>query len=119
MNLLEEQQLKNIRTGLITYAIQRKAFQSNITDNMIINDYRYFIYKHSETVIETEKSKIHTLEIIDENADNDQTMLQVAEDLVDKFSVSDHQKYVILVGDGKTYEHLMRIKRQYGGALGN
>ena len=63
-------------------------------------------------------SKIHALEIIDENADNDQTMLQVAEDL-DKFSVSDHQKYVILVGDGKTYEHLMRIKRQYGEALGN
>ena len=86
---------------------------------MVINDYRYFIDKHSETVIETEKSKIHTLEIIDENADNDQTMLQVAEDLVDKFSVSDHQKYVILVGDGKTYEHLMRIKQQYGGALGN
>ena len=86
MNLLEEQQLKNIRTGLITYAIQRKAFQPNITDNMVINDYRYFIDKHSETVIETEKSKIHTLEIIDENADNDQTMLQVAEDLVDKFS---------------------------------
>ena len=86
---------------------------------MVINDYRYFIDKHSETVIETEKSKIHTLEIIDENADNDQTILQVAKDLVDKFSVSDHQNYVILVGDGKTYEHLMCIKRQYGGALGN
>ena len=56
------------------------------------------------------------MELLDENADSEETMAQVAEILTEKVkSVS--QKWVILVGDGKTYEHLQRVKRLYGSTL--
>ncbi len=45
-------------------------------------------------------------------------MAQIADDLLEKFSAVP-EAWVILVGDGKTYEHLMNVKRQYGPALTN
>ena len=44
-------------------------------------------------------------------------MLEVAEDLLDKFTIETQQGWVVLVGDGKTYECLMNIQRQYVQAL--
>ena len=44
-------------------------------------------------------------------------MLEVAEDLLDKFTIETQQGWVVLVGDGKTYERLVNIQRQYGQAL--
>ena len=42
-------------------------------------------------------------------------MFIVAEDLLEKFDTE--ELWVVLVGDGKTYQHLMNIKRQYGKDL--
>jgi len=47
------------------------------------------------------------MELVDENPDSDATMMSIAEQLLEKLK---YQEYVILVGDGKTYEHLMNIK---------
>ena len=47
----------------------------------------------------------------------DETMAQIAEDLLDRFSTGTQQGLVVLVGDGKTYEHLMNVKQQYGHTL--
>ena len=54
------------------------------------------------------------MELVDENPDTNETMMLVAEDLLEKI---DSQSSVLLVGDGKTYQHLMHIKSQYGEAL--
>lgn len=43
-------------------------------------------------------------------------MTHVAEMLLDKMNT---HKWMVLVGDGKTYEHLRRVKRVYGSALEN
>ena len=57
------------------------------------------------------------MELVDENLDSDKTMLEVAKDLLDKFTTETQQEWVVLVGDGKTYEHLMNIKHHYNQAL--
>ena len=51
------------------------------------------------------------MEFIDENPDSTETMRQVAELLLGSLN-SDYQ--VILIGDGKTYQHLMELKTIYG-----
>ena len=112
---VEEIQLTNIRADLITYVIHRIAL--NNQESEVVNDYRLFMSSQLEPQLGTEPSKIHYLELINENADSNEAMLQVADDLLNKFSKSEHQKFVVLVGDGKTYLHLMQIKRQYGMSL--
>ena len=93
--------------------IQRKAAQECV--NMVIGDFRQFLRSSDNNKVE--RSKVHYLELIDENPDSDEAMLRVTEDLLDKFSTNSHQDWIVLVGDGKTYQHLMRIKYQYGEAL--
>lgn len=52
------------------------------------------------------------MDLIDENADSEETMLMVCEMVLDQ-AASASQQWVVLVGDGKTYEH----KRLYGHAF--
>ena len=47
---------------------------------------------------------------IDENPDSDETMMLVAEKLLTELQSDFQHGYVVLVGDGKTYEHLVNIK---------
>ena len=56
------------------------------------------------------------MELVDEEPDTDEIMAIVAEELLNKFGDAENG-WVLLVGDGKTYEYLMNIKRQYGSAL--
>ena len=44
---------------------------------------------------------------MNENPDSDETMSVVIEDLLDQFNTAG---WVVLVGDGKTYQHLSNVK---------
>ena len=54
---------------------------------------------------------------MDENPDNKETMRHLSELLVENASSPCQDNFVILVGDGKTYEHLMHIKHLCGAEL--
>ena len=71
---------------------------------------------HSQPNDTTQLSQIHYMELVNENPDSDETIARIADQLLEKFSVTP-QSWVVLVGDGKTYEHLINIKRHYGSAL--
>ena len=47
---------------------------------------------------------------MNENPDSDETMCIVADDLLEKFNIEEQDGWVLLVGDGKLYQHLMNIK---------
>lgn len=40
----------------------------------------------------------------------DSTLLKVSEDLIDAFQGGTQQDWILLAGDGKTYQHLTKIK---------
>ena len=54
------------------------------------------------------------MELIDENPNSTETMRQVAELLLGSLNSDYQEDYVILIGDGKTYQHLMELKSIYG-----
>lgn len=62
-------------------------------------------------------SNIHYLELLDEHPDSMDTMRHVAELLLEQAASVNQNGYIVLVGDGKTYEHLTKIKHLYGNLL--
>ena len=80
-----------------------------------LSELRVFLDDQSDCSV-THSSTVHYMELVDENPDCMETMSLVAEDLLAKFDAV-QDGWVILVGDGKSYRHLMNIKKQYSTAL--
>ena len=57
------------------------------------------------------------IDIINENADSRETMENVLERLYATMGLNSHLKYLVVVGDGKTYDHLLKLKTEYGDSL--
>ena len=55
--------------------------------------------------------------ILDETADSKDTVLKVINTLHDKFQVGKSTDFVVIVGDGKSYDHLVKLKSEYGNNL--
>ena len=53
------------------------------------------------------------MELVNENPDSDDTMTSIAEDLMDKLGLNVQDGGLMIVGDGKTYQHLENIKQMY------
>ncbi|CAC5419097.1 unnamed protein product [Mytilus coruscus] len=66
------------------------------------------------TIETTEKSDFSSVAIPDETADSKETVLKVLNILNDKFQVGQLTNYVVVVGDGKSYDHLIKLKSEYG-----
>ena len=62
----------------------------------------------------TEKSDFTYLAILDETADSKDTVLKVLNILHSKFQVGNCTDHVVVVGDGKSYDHLVKLKNEYG-----
>ena len=97
---------------VFAYFLQKLTIQSSVSDRTL-KPFREFLLPTANQLQDSDPSLIYYLELIDENADSQETMLEVSE-LVQEKLLSDSQKWVVLVGDGKTYEHLRKIKRVYG-----
>lgn len=90
-------------------------YQSTNSGNTILIDTKQFLNCHDYS--NKQQSKIFHMEMVNENPDSDETMSVVVENLLDKFNIEMQGGWIVLVGDGKTHQHLLNIKWQYGTAL--
>ena len=112
-NELESIERQNLQAKLFTNTMQKLATSSTASEGQSVSDVRTFLDCDASHLHMDQPSRVHYLELVDENPHSDETMSLIAEDLLEKFdNVQSGQ--VVLVGDGKTYQHLMR---QYGRAL--
>ena len=99
---------------MFTYLYTKHCLFDAESKDQLLCDFKD-IFEHVECG--SEPSNIHYMELVDEKPDSSETMRNVSELLLCTAS-SEHQNgYVVLTGDGKTYEHLMEIKRLYGSSL--
>ena len=66
---------------------------------------------------QTEQSNVVYIDILDEYADNKDTILHNLAVLQDKLQVGTRLKFLGVVGDGKTYNPLHALKIEYGADL--
>ena len=66
---------------------------------------------------DTDKSEFKSIAVLDETADKKETVLQVLNILHEKFDVGHTCEYIVIVGDGKSYDHLIKLKTDYGSSL--
>ena len=62
-------------------------------------------------------SGVTYLQVIDQNADNPETILEALSWLHHEFDVGKSVDHLVIAGDAKTYLHMTTLKQQYGQAL--
>ena len=100
------------------YCLNHSHHTDIVPTNAVISDVRLFLDDHRNGDLQHVQCTltVHDMELLDENPDCVETMPMVAEDLIARFDgVQDG--WVVLVGDGKTYKHLMNVKKQYSTIL--
>ncbi len=110
----EQSEREGLESKTFRYMLSKEAFQQE--DDTVLKELKFFFALCDENQ-EQNPSNMYYMEIIDENPDSNDTMRHIAEILLENVTSNNQGKYVILVGDGKTYEHLMKIKQLYGSEL--
>jgi hypothetical protein len=104
----EVESRKKLHNEAFAYFLQKLTVTGSVLKSL-----REYILPTPAQLSDNAPSLIHYLEILDENADSQETMAAVSELVLEKLSTF-YQSWVMLVGDGKTYEHLQRVKLLYG-----
>ena len=98
---------------VFTYFLQKLVLQ---VSSKFLKPLREFLLPSPAQLMNSNSSLIYYMELIDENADSLETMGSVSELVLDKL-LTESQRWVILVGDGKSYEHLQSMKKLYGSTF--
>ena len=57
------------------------------------------------------------MKLVNENPDSNETMTLISEDIIDKLGSTVQNGWIVIMGDGKTYQHLSNIKQLYTSAF--
>jgi len=91
------------------YKFQKYVLGQHCDGNAILSGMRYFL--NDLFPLKLQVSKVDYMELVNESPDSDKTMSLAAEDVLNKFGSSAQDGWVVQVGDGKTYQHLMTVKQ--------
>ncbi len=95
----------SISDQIFTYFTQKCTITSA---NKTLKEMNEFLYS-LQSLESPRESHIHYMELINENADSQETLLHVSDYLISELYSEYQDGWVVLVGDGKTYEHLHNI----------
>lgn len=101
-----------VKSNLFMYAIQKHACSTEGgpgKSDACVSNVRLFLDCDASHLHKQQPSHVYYMELIDEHPDTDETMTIVADDLLERFGTVQNG-WVVLVGDGKTYQHLQNIK---------
>ena len=113
----ESSQQKLLQSKVFAYLAQKHALgrSSQYCDNNIKQLKQFLALSTAGS--SPNQYNFYYMDLLDENPDFDETMLLVAEKLLNELQSDYQDGNIVLVGDGKTYEHLMNIKRLYDSGL--
>ena len=83
------------------YTLNKKEFEPYLYN---IKSFMSSSSQHSITA----QSNVHYLELVDENPDYVNTLAFIADNLLNEWNSECQKGYVILVGDAKKYQHLIK-----------
>ena len=106
-------EVEKLQLSIFNYMLQKVSWASQ-TENATLCSIRSFM--KPSNIVQC-PSSIYYMELVNENPDSEETMLHVVENLIDVYQSGAFQEWVVLAGDGKTFQHLAQIKRHYGASL--
>lgn len=95
---------QQLNREVFAYFLQKVTIPK-FNSGCVLKSLREFILLSPAQLADHDPSTIYYMELLDENADSEETMTIVSEMVLENVQ-SAYQKWVVLVGDGKTYEHL-------------
>ena len=104
---------------VFSYLVQKHTLSNSEELGRVLKHFRAFCLPTPAQLAYQSPSTVYYMDLLDENADSDDTMAEVAEMIIDEITAGGVQKHVLLIGDGKTYDHLCKVKQLYGSTLSN
>ena len=110
-SVVERQAISQIEHKFFQYIVSKYSLMDKALP--ILFHFQQFLCTTSKNYQPTEKSNLTYLDILNEHADSKETILTVLELLESKYKVlRGNSQYLIVVGDAKTFNHLVRLKRE-------
>ena len=75
------------------------------------------VFNAMQDIPDTEKSNLVYVEVLRLNADREDTVVRVLNDIATTVGVGTRVKYVMVIGDAQTYKQLRKVKEKYGSKL--
>ncbi|CAC5422647.1 unnamed protein product [Mytilus coruscus] len=108
---VEKHQWNTFESMLISYGFVKDHVKEK---HIIIPGLKTYLSYSQKT---TEASTFHSIAVLDDPADSKETVVKTLNTLHDRFQIGNKLQYLVVVGDGKSYDHLIKLKAEYGCVL--
>ena len=106
----EMEALHTLQNATLKYVIT-KRFND---DNNSYPSLCHFVSSSCYSNVNNEKADIHFMNVLSLKADSQDTITLILHDIYNTFICKQMLKWIVVVGDAKTYEVLYKVKREYG-----
>ncbi|KAJ8049086.1 hypothetical protein HOLleu_01666 [Holothuria leucospilota] len=111
----EQHAVDETTSALLAYGVIKASSSHPATEDTILPDLNLVCPR--PPIPKTEKSKVYYLGVLNEYADKINTIREVIETIHQEVVTQRKMETLIVVGDGKTYFHLVKLKQQYAAEL--